>query len=68
MSHVKRIIKAIYCNSGFLSIFYQLVGFDHGQKPYDRKAHSQNVLSFLVFDHKSRSLPIFHRFHIGLLF
>ena len=45
MSHVKWIIKSNYCNSlweyEFLSTFYQLVEFDHGQKPYNRKAHSR---------------------------
>ena len=41
MIHVKWIIKSIYCNFGFLSTFYQLVEFDHDQKPYDWKAHSR---------------------------
>ena len=69
MSNVKCIIKSIYCNFGVLSTFYQLVEFDHGQKPFDRKAHSRfrgNILSLLVFDHESRSLPIHHCSYIGL--
>ena len=41
MSYVKWIVKSIYCNFRFLNTFHKLVEFDHGQKPYDRKAQKE---------------------------